>query len=150
MKKLAVLGHPIGHTLSPVMHNASIKALGLAAEYEYGKLDVPPGELMVRLAKLPSEGYAGVNLTIPLKEVAFQGLEKLWLLPVYAASEKPLAGGTSEDLVNRFSDDWKNRIKIFQTLEKVWQDIQSELRTGDVLLIIGAGDIEQLAERARR
>ena len=81
---------------------------------------------------------------------AFQGLEKLWLLPVYAASEKPLAGGTSEDLVNRFSDDWKNRIKIFQTLEKVWQDIQSELRTGDVLLIIGAGDIEQLAERARR
>jgi len=30
MKKLAVLGHPIGHTLSPVMHNASIEALGLA------------------------------------------------------------------------------------------------------------------------
>jgi shikimate dehydrogenase len=59
------------------MHNASIKALGLDAEYEYGKLDVPPGELMARLAQLPSEGYGGVNLTIPLKEVAFQGLEKL-------------------------------------------------------------------------
>ena len=71
MKKLAVLGHPIGHTLSPVMHNASIKALGLEAEYEYGKLDVPPGELLARLAQLPSEGYAGVNLTIPLKEVDF-------------------------------------------------------------------------------
>ena len=81
---------------------------------------------------------------------AFQGLEKLWLLPVYAASEKPLAGGTSEDLMNRFPVDFKNRIKIFHTLEKVWQDIQSELRAGDVLLIIGAGDIEQLAEWARR
>lgn len=77
MKKLAVLGHPIGHTLSPVMHNASIKALGLDAEYEYGKLDVPPGKLMERLAQLPAEGYVGVNLTIPLKEVAFQGLEYL-------------------------------------------------------------------------
>lgn len=77
MKKLAVLGHPIGHTLSPVMHNASIKALGLAGEYEYSKLDVPPGELMTRLAQLPSEGYAGVNLTIPLKEVAFKGLKQL-------------------------------------------------------------------------
>ena len=77
MKKLAVLGHPIGHTLSPVMHNASIKALGLEAEYEYGKLDVPPGELLARLAQLPSEGYAGVNLTIPLKEVAFKGLKQL-------------------------------------------------------------------------
>ena len=77
MKKLAVLGHPIGHTLSPVMHNASIKTLGLSAEYEYSKLDVPPGELMARLAQLPAEGYAGVNLTIPLKEVAFKGLSQL-------------------------------------------------------------------------
>jgi len=77
MKKLAVLGHPIGHTLSPVMHHASIKALGIDCDYEYGKLDVPPDQLMARLAQLPSEGYAGVNLTIPLKEVAFQGLEYL-------------------------------------------------------------------------
>lgn len=77
MKKLAVLGHPIGHTLSPVMHNASIKALGLDGQYEYGKLDVAPEALMERLARLPDEGYAGVNLTIPLKEVAFKGLEKL-------------------------------------------------------------------------
>ena len=80
MKKLAVLGHPIGHTLSPVMHNASIQALkrkGLDVDYEYGKLDVPPDQLMVRLAQLPSEGYAGVNLTIPLKEVAYDYLDHL-------------------------------------------------------------------------
>jgi len=77
MKKLAVLGHPIGHTLSPVMHNASIKALGLDRKYEYGKLDVAPVDLMERLARFPAEGYAGVNLTIPLKEVAFQGLDVL-------------------------------------------------------------------------
>jgi len=77
MEKLAVLGHPIGHTLSPVMHNASIEALGLADDYEYGKLDVPPEQLMERLAQFPREGYGGINLTIPLKEVAFQRLEKL-------------------------------------------------------------------------
>ena len=77
MKKLAVLGHPIGHTLSPVMHNASISALGLAGEYEYGKLDVSPENLMERLSELPAEDYVGVNLTIPLKEVAFRNLEKL-------------------------------------------------------------------------
>lgn len=77
MKKLAVLGHPIGHTLSPVMHNASIQALSLDGEYHYDKLDVAPEGLMQRLAQFPAEGYAGVNLTIPLKEVAFQGLEKL-------------------------------------------------------------------------
>ena len=77
MKKLAVLGHPIGHTLSPAMHNASIRSLGLEGQYEYGKLDVAPADLMARLAQLPSEGYAGVNLTIPLKEVACKGLANL-------------------------------------------------------------------------
>ena len=81
---------------------------------------------------------------------AFQGLEKLWLLPVYAASEKPLPGGTTEDLMNRFPADFKNRVKFSPSLEKTWQDIQQELRAGDVLLIVGAGDIEQLAEWARR
>lgn len=77
MKKLAVLGHPIGHTLSPIMHNASIAALDLKDKYEYIKLDVPPEHLMERLVCLPDQGYGGVNLTIPLKEVAFKGLAKL-------------------------------------------------------------------------
>lgn len=81
---------------------------------------------------------------------AFQGLEKLWLLPVYAASEQPLPGGTTEDLMEHFSKDWKKRIKFFLTLEKTWQNIAGELKKGDVLLIIGAGDIEQMAGWARR
>jgi shikimate dehydrogenase len=59
------------------MHNASIQALGLNGDYHYDKLDVAPAALMERLAQFPSEGYAGVNLTIPLKEVAFQGLQML-------------------------------------------------------------------------
>lgn len=77
MKKFAVLGHPIGHSLSPLMHNASIRALGLTDDYHYGKLDVAPDALIERLAQFPAEGYAGVNLTIPLKEVAFRELNEL-------------------------------------------------------------------------
>ncbi len=81
---------------------------------------------------------------------AFHGLEKLWLLPVYAASEKPLAGGTTDDLFGNFSQSGKPDVKNVLSLEDAWRDIHRELRAGDVLLIIGAGDIEQLAERARR
>ncbi|MCF7816703.1 MAG: hypothetical protein K9M54_02375 [Kiritimatiellales bacterium] len=76
---------------------------------------------------------------------SFQGLESLWLVPVYAASEQPIAGGTTKDLVARFSADWKNRLRNCPSLEAAWADIQSELRAGDLLLIIGAGDIEQMA-----
>lgn len=71
----AVLGHPIGHTLSPVMHNASFAALGLDAIYL--AFDVKPERLMNVLPAMRSMGFGGVNLTIPHKEVAFRGLEKL-------------------------------------------------------------------------
>lgn len=80
---------------------------------------------------------------------AFRGLEKLWLLPVYAASEKPLAGGTSKDLYNAFPASGGPDVKKPQTLEKAWRELQSELRAGDCLLIIGAGDIEKMAEWSR-
>ncbi len=75
---------------------------------------------------------------------SFEGVEKLWLVPVYAASEQPLEGGTTKDLMAHFSKDWKGRLFGFQTLETAWADIQSDLRAGDLLLVVGAGDIDQI------
>ncbi len=80
---------------------------------------------------------------------SFQGLEKLWLVPVYAASELPMEGGTTADLAARFSNEWNDRLHVFQSLEAAWEDVRQQLREGDLLLIIGAGDIEQLVEWAR-
>jgi shikimate dehydrogenase len=69
----AVLGHPIGHTLSPVMHNASIAALGLDAVYL--AFDTAPERLMELLPVFKELGFGGLNLTVPLKEVAFKGFQ---------------------------------------------------------------------------
>ncbi len=81
---------------------------------------------------------------------SFDGLDKLWLVPVYAASENPIAGGTTEDLIKRFPSSWDgDRLTYCDTLTAAWASIKTELQPGDMLLIIGAGDIEQLAERAR-
>jgi shikimate dehydrogenase len=71
----AVLGHPIGHSLSPVMHNASIVSLGLDAIYL--AFDVHPDQLMSVLPAMQKMGFKGVNLTVPLKEVAFKGIDDL-------------------------------------------------------------------------
>lgn len=71
----AVLGHPIGHTLSPVMHNANFRALGMDALYM--AFDVDPARLMDVLPVMAHLGFRGVNLTVPLKEVAFRGLRHL-------------------------------------------------------------------------
>ena len=74
-KPFAVLGHPIGHTLSPVMHNASMEKLKFDGIYL--ALDVHPDRLMEVLPSMALMGFAGVNLTVPHKEIAFRGLEKL-------------------------------------------------------------------------
>lgn len=71
----AVLGHPIGHTLSPVMHNAAFESLGMDAIYL--AFDVAPAALLDVLASMKTMGFQGVNLTVPLKEVAFKGLGDL-------------------------------------------------------------------------
>lgn len=74
-KPFAVLGHPIGHSLSPVMHNASLQALGWDAVYL--AFDVHPERLLSVLPAMRDMGFQGVNLTVPLKEVAFAGLPDL-------------------------------------------------------------------------
>ncbi len=74
-KPFAVLGHPIGHSLSPVMHNASFEALGLDAIYL--AFDVHPDRLMPVLSAMRDMGFQGVNLTVPLKEVACSELPSL-------------------------------------------------------------------------
>lgn len=74
-KPFAVIGHPIGHTLSPVMHNASMQELDFDGIYL--ALDVHPDEIMDVLPVMAKMGFAGVNLTVPHKEIAFRGLERL-------------------------------------------------------------------------
>jgi len=70
----AVLGHPISHSLSPAMHNAAFRALGWNAVYL--AFDVLPEHLIPVLRAMQRMGFRGVNLTIPLKEVAFRGVDR--------------------------------------------------------------------------
>ena len=77
---------------------------------------------------------------------AFDGVDALWLVPVYAASEPPIAGGTTEDLCGRFSAEWQHRLHYSTSLEQAWSEIRPQLRPGDLFLIIGAGDVVKVAD----
>ncbi len=81
---------------------------------------------------------------------SFEGVEKLWIVPVYAASEQPVAGGMAEDLVARFPHKWSDRLHYSSSLTAAWAAICSELCAGDLLLVIGAGNIDELSEWARK
>ncbi|WCB94555.1 Shikimate dehydrogenase (NADP(+)) [Baekduia alba] len=69
MKRLGVLGWPVGHSRSPAMHNAALRELGLG-DWHYQRLPVPPEVLAETVAGLPAAGFVGANVTIPHKEAA--------------------------------------------------------------------------------
>lgn len=73
-EKIAILGQPIKHTLSPKMHNYWLKELRINGKYEAIKTSVR--DLGKTIKKLNKHGYKGVNLTIPLKEEALKYLDR--------------------------------------------------------------------------
>jgi shikimate dehydrogenase len=70
MKRLAVLGHPVGHSRSPAMHTAALSELGLAGEWSYEAIDVAPDEFERRVREMAGEGFVGANVTVPHKGAA--------------------------------------------------------------------------------
>jgi shikimate dehydrogenase len=71
----AVLGWPLGHTLSPAMHNAAFAELGI--DVRYIALRVRPGELADALAGLRALEALGANVTMPHKEAAAALMDEL-------------------------------------------------------------------------
>jgi len=74
-KVFCIIGHPIGHSMSPVMHNAALKDLGL--NFVYVAYDIKPNQLNGAIKGLKALGIMGFNVTIPYKERIIKYLDKL-------------------------------------------------------------------------
>ena len=71
----AVVGYPIDHSLSPLMHNASMKSLNFDGIYL--ALNINPDDVVETLPVMKKIGFKGINLTIPHKEIVYSHLETL-------------------------------------------------------------------------
>ena len=80
---------------------------------------------------------------------AFAGVDEVVLVPVYAASEAPLAGGTSHDLARHFGKNKVTNLREVESLDAAWFYLRASLKRGDVLLVVGAGDVEKIAWGAK-
>lgn len=87
----AVLGWPVAHSLSPVLHNAALRAVGYNAVYV--ACAVPPASLGAAMDGVRALGIDGVNITVPHKEAVMAHLD--WVDP--AATEV----GAVNTVVNR-------------------------------------------------
>lgn len=68
MRRLAVIGDPVGHSRSPAMQNAALRELGLAPEWQYEGVLVNPPVLAAYVRGMAGEGFVGANVTVPHKE----------------------------------------------------------------------------------
>jgi len=70
-----LIGYPISHSLSPLMHNAAFKALGIDAEYKLFPLK--EDEIENFLKSLKANNIHGINVTVPYKEKVIPFLDKI-------------------------------------------------------------------------
>jgi shikimate dehydrogenase len=77
MRRLAVLGHPVGHSRSPAMQSAALAELGLGEQWSYEAIDVAPDAFEARARAMPDEGFVGANVTVPHKGAALALADEL-------------------------------------------------------------------------
>jgi shikimate dehydrogenase len=70
MKRAGVIGHPIVHSRSPLIHGHWLKTLGIEGRYD--RFDVAPDRLAEFIGTLDQKGLAGINCTLPHKEAVLQ------------------------------------------------------------------------------
>lgn len=70
LRAACVVGWPIAHSRSPLIHNYWLKRYGIAGEYR--REAVPPQEFSDFVRSLAARGYVGANVTVPHKEAALK------------------------------------------------------------------------------
>lgn len=146
-----------GRRFQNVLHTENIRIINdyahhpreIAALVETARLSAPSRLVAVfqphrysRTAALASEFPA-----------AFKGIDELILLPVYAASESALVGGTHWDLYEQFRMAELARQIGYQTRvatssAQAMEYLRWHMTTGDTVLLVGAGSIESLTQLA--
>lgn len=122
-----LLGYPIGYTLSPALHNAAFKALGI--NWLYIPLRVKPGDLEKALTGMKALDFAGGNVTIPHKEKAASLLDRL-------EGDSRILGAVNT-LVRR-NDEWVGYNTDGEGFRAFLEEAGWEVRDSSVFLI-GAG-----------
>ncbi len=145
MKRAFVVGHPIAHSRSPLIHGHWLKMLEIAGTYE--PIDIAPENFAEFLKSLQEQGFAGGNVTIPHKEAAFRLADIVTPRAKAIGAVNTLVLGADGRLYGDNTDALGFIAHLDQTLGQDWP-----LRSGGNALVLGAGGaaraiVAGLAER---
>jgi shikimate dehydrogenase len=137
---VGLLGFPVSHSLSPVMHNAALAALATQdphfAAWRYAKFEIAPADLARALQTAHAKGFRGLNITIPHKEAVFAHAE--------SADDFTRSAGAGNTLI-RTSTGWRaSNTDGGGLTDALRAELGLELRNRDVILL-GAGGAARAA-----
>lgn len=131
---LAVVGHPIAHSLSPVMHNAALQSMALNdprfRDWRYFKFDIAPEKLPVALKLFWEKKFLGLNLTVPHKSLALAHLS--------TTDDFVRAAGAANTLTRIRSGWWGANTDGYGLAFALRLDLGEPVRGSDIILL-GAG-----------
>ena len=128
--RAAVCGSPIRHSLSPVLHRAAYRALGLT-DWTYDRVELSADELAPWVSGL-DESWRGLSLTMPLKEAAFAVAQTV--------TELARMVGSINTLVRTPSEGWSAHNTDVVGIERALAEAGLGLgRDAAQAVIVGAG-----------
>ena len=137
---LAVVGRPVGHSLSPVMHNAALAELAKSspafARWRYFKFDIAPDALGGALALFHKKKFLGLNLTVPHKALVVPLLHSMDGFVQNAGAANTL----------KFTETWWQGYNTdgFGLSSALREDLAVELK-GAKIILLGAGGAARAA-----
>ena len=139
-KKCAVIGNPIHHSLSPLIHNASYKALKL--NFEYQALDIKNPEKAIKI--MVEKCFQGFSVTLPLKVTIMKYLDE-----IESMAEKIGAVNTivnKDGVLNGYNTDVTGAIRSIKDVMPLQRKTVLLIGAGGAARAIGFGLKKEQAE----
>ncbi|HKX64242.1 MAG TPA: hypothetical protein VJM78_02965, partial [Rhizomicrobium sp.] len=128
--RAGIVGWPVTHSLSPVLHGYWLNEYGIDGEMV--REPARPEEFAAVIARLRSEGFKGVNVTVPHKETAFALADE-----VEDAQAK--FSGAANLLVFRDGKIFARNTDAFGFSDSIETSLPSGVYTGKSAVLLGAG-----------
>lgn len=130
MYKFGLIGYPLSHSMSKVIHEAAFKSIGEEGSYEV--LETEPENLISRVKYLRTNGFQGFNVTIPLKVpivLFLSGVDNVANIAGCANTIKVLDDGS----LYGYNTD------VYGFVEAIPEDFRKEINGADIAILGNGG-----------
>ena len=128
--KVCIIGYPVSHSLSPLLHNYWLKKYKISGEYVSS--EVKPDAIEAHLLNLPKRGFIGANITIPHKRAAIKVCSEISDTARKVGAVNTLITAPGGKLIGDNTDSY-GFIKNLKKAYKRWNPSQTKA------LVLGAG-----------